>query len=153
MSSYTEQISEAEDYSEALADELLSATAASQGITSKQLLSKLASQASLDCRTECLQPHEVETLNELPKDRWDHVEGCAFCQGLAEGAIPNEENAYAFACLAVRQTYWRTFLLNSFLRIIGPPETWFRKLLASISIARRSRKAGVAHRRAKRGRI
>ena len=89
---------------ESIADELLREAAAAQRTSPERLLDRLQRDASLDAHANCLQPYELETLNELTEDRRSHVQGCSFCQVLIEGATPSYEQASRYAAEAVRIT-------------------------------------------------
>jgi hypothetical protein len=67
------------------------------GITPENLIKELESRAGTP---NCLQPHEVEFLGSLSKDRKDHLDGCGFCKTLIEGSHPDVQRAQEFAAVA-----------------------------------------------------
>jgi hypothetical protein len=81
---------------EALADRILTDAALVEGITPEELLAKMARRANSNPRFHCLQPHDLQQLDELPEERREHVSKCSFCQVLLEGATPCEAQAAAF---------------------------------------------------------
>jgi hypothetical protein len=110
---------------EDLADDLLAKVAAARGLSSKDLLSRLTTAASLDSRTACLQPHEIDGVSDLSEERGEHVRNCLFCQGLLEGIAADEEDAAAFASQAVI-TASRALFVRTILDVVRVPPNWVR---------------------------